>query len=313
MLPGGQNVVQFEVMNQGGAPSGPLTVIVPATPWLGVASMNPLPSLAPGQSNLVTLLLTPPVDLALGPYTGLLAVNSAAASLEVPFTFNAVADADGALLIQTVDEYTYYSTGTPPLTNASVTLTDPSSGSVVARGTTGSNGVFLVPSLLAGSYNLSVAANQHASFSGTAVVTAGQTNTIQAFLSLQTVTYTWSVVPTQVQDQTEITIEASFETDVPAPVVVPTPTSIDVGSLTQVGQFLSVPLTLANYGLIAAQGVAISISSTPVYQFNIVTTNIGTLAARGTVTIPMTITLVEPSPTTRNCEPMIQAALARSL
>ena len=295
MIPGGQSVVQFEVMNVGGAASGPMTVNVPSEPWLNVASMNPLPALAPGQSNLVTLLLTPPGDLALGPYTGILAVNSISANAQVPFTFNAVSDANGALLIQSVDEYTFYSSNAPPLTNASVTLTDPFSGSIVASGATDSNGLFFVPSLLAGTYSLAVMANQHASFSGTAMVTAGQTNTIQTFLSLQTVTYTWSVVPTQIQDQTQITIQASFETDVPAPVVVPTPTSIDVSSLTQVGQFINVPLTLANYGLIDAQAVTISINSTPSYQFNIVTTNLGTLPAHGTVTVPMTITLVDSS------------------
>ena len=294
MVPGGQTVVQFEVMNVGGATSGPMAVNVPSAPWLNVASMNPLPALAPGQSNMVTLLLTPAADLALGPYTGNLTVNSISANVQVPFTFDAVSDSYGSLLIQSVDEYTFYSAGAPALTNASVTLTDPFSGSVVASGVTDSNGLFFVPSLLAGNYSLAVAANQHSSFSGSAGVTPGQTNTLQTFLSLQTVTYTWSVVPTQIQDDTQITIQATFQADVPAPVVVPTPTSIDVSSLTQVGQFINVPLTLANYGLIAAQGVTISVSSTPAYQFNIVSTNIGTIPAYGTFTIPMTITLVEP-------------------
>jgi hypothetical protein len=115
MLVGGQTTVQFEVINVGGAASGPLTVVVPSTPWLSVASMNPLPALAPGQSNLVTLLLTPATNLALGPYTGYLAVNGGSTGVQTPFTFNAVSDAHGSLLVQSVDELTFFAAGAPPL------------------------------------------------------------------------------------------------------------------------------------------------------------------------------------------------------
>jgi len=305
MLVGAQAIVQFNVMNAGGAPSGPLTLSVPAVPWLSVASLNPLPSLAPGQSNPVTLVLTPAANLALGPYTGDLAVNSAGAGVQIPFTFNAVSDAHGALLIQSVDELTFFAAGAPPLTNATVTLTDPFSGSVVASGVTDSNGLFLASNLMAGTYALAMTANQHSSFNGSAVVTAGQTNNIQAFLSLQTVTYTWTVVPTQIQNETAISIQATFQTDVPAPVVVHTPNSIDLSALQEAGDFMDVPITLANYGLIAAQGVTIALGAHAYYEFDIITTNIGTLAANATVTIPLRITrLVTPEVRARAASPL---------
>lgn len=289
MLEGGQSVVQFSVVNIGGAASGPLSVAVPSVPWMSVASASPMPSLNPGQSNLVTLALTPGTNLALGPYSGTLAVNGTNTGVQIPFSFDAVSDAHGSLLIQSVDELTFFATNAPPLTNASVTLTDPFSGAVVASGMTDSNGLFFAPGLMAGTYALAVAANQHSSFNGAALVAAGETNTIQAFLSLQTVTYTWTVVPTQVQVQNQITIQATFQTDVPAPVIVPTPASLDLSSLTQPGQYIDVPLTLANEGLIGVQNVAINLSSSDLYEFDIVTTNIGNLAAHSSVTVPMRV------------------------
>jgi len=189
-----------------------------------------------------------------------------------------------------LDEFTFFAAGAPPLANASVTLIDPFSGTVITNGVTDSNGLFFASGLMEGTYQLSLTADKHASFRGGAVVTANHTNAVEAFLSVQTVTYVWTVVPTQVQDVTTITVQAQFEANVPAPVVVPSPASLDLAPLTQPGQFMDVPFTLSNLGLIGVQNVAISISQHPWYRFDLVTTNIGTLPAHGTYTIPMRIT-----------------------
>ena len=141
-----------------------------------------------------------------------------------------------------------------------------------------------------GVYELDLSANQHAPYRGRAVIAAGQTNSITAFLSLQTVTYTWTVVPTSIQDTTHITIQATFEANVPAPVVVPNPASIDLAPLTQAGQYMDVPFTLVNYGLIAVHDLNINIDDHPLYRFNLLTRSVGDLPAHGTVTIPMRIT-----------------------
>jgi subtilase family serine protease len=290
MLRGGQTVLQFDVVNVGGAATGPLAVNLPAVPWFSVASTNPMPSLAPGQSNRVTLVLSPATDLALGPYTGTLALNGSGTGLQVPFVFDCISDAHGAVLVSSVDEFTFFAAGAPPLTNASVTLTDPFSGAVITNGVTDGNGLFFASGLMEGTYQLNLTADKHTSFRGGAVVTANHTNAVEAFLSVQTVTYVWTVVPTQVQDVTTITVQAQFEANVPAPVVVPSPAWLDLAALTQPGQFMDVPFTLSNLGLIGVQNVAISISQHPWYRFDLVTTNIGTLPAHGTYTIPMRIT-----------------------
>jgi hypothetical protein len=294
MLRGGQSIVQFDVINLGGAPSGPLTVSLPTAPWLSLATTNYLVSLDAGASNRVTLVLSPAPDLPLGPYTGALVVNNAATSVSVPFTFTAVSDAHGSLLVQSVDEYTFFATGAPPLTNAAVTLIEPFSRTVIATGMTDTNGYYFASNLVEGTYELDLTADQHVQFRGTAVITAGQTNTVQAFLSRETVTYTWTVEPTQIEDVTHITIQATFEANVPAPVVVVNPTSLDLLPLDQPGKFMDVPLTVANYGLIAVHDVAINITPHPLYQFDLLTRSIGVLPAHGIVTVPMRVTRLSP-------------------
>ncbi len=198
MLRGSQTIVQFSVINAGGAPTGPVAVNLPNVPWLAVGSMNPLPSIAPGATNQVTLILTPAANMALGPYTGTLQLNGSGTALQVPFTFTAVSDAHGSLNISSVDEYTYFATGSPPLTNASVTLLNPFTSAVVAQGVTDTNGNYFVSGLMEGVYELDLSAPQHTPFRGEAIVTAGQTNNVLAFLSRQTVTFVWTVVPTTV-------------------------------------------------------------------------------------------------------------------
>ena len=67
MVPGSQTLVTFGMENVGGTASGSLQVLLPNnTPWLSVVTAQPLASLAPGQSNQVTLALTPTNNLTLG-------------------------------------------------------------------------------------------------------------------------------------------------------------------------------------------------------------------------------------------------------
>src|SRR5262249_11317390 len=51
MKRGDQAVVGFDLVNLGGAPTAALSVLTPNLPWLHVASTNPLPPLAPGETN----------------------------------------------------------------------------------------------------------------------------------------------------------------------------------------------------------------------------------------------------------------------
>ena len=68
MLQGGQTLVNFTVANLGGVTSGPVQVLLPQAPWLTAVTPQPIPPLAPGQTNQVTLALTPAANLPLGPY-----------------------------------------------------------------------------------------------------------------------------------------------------------------------------------------------------------------------------------------------------
>jgi subtilase family serine protease len=287
MVRGGQALVEFDVVNTGGTNSGPVQVVVPQLAWLRVASTNPLPSLAPGQTNRVTLLLSPALDLALGPYAGTLVLQGTSASAAVPFDFRALSDAVGTVQVSAVDEYTYYAAGAPKVTNATVTLSDAVAGTNVASGVTGPDGNLLLTNVPEAYYILEVQAPGHNGWRATVLVLGGQANAFEAFLSRQTVKYTWTVVPTEIEDRTRITIETTFETVVPIPVVTVEPNLIDLASVT--GPQTQIDVTVANHGLVAAKDARLSFPAHPCWELKPLIEALGDIPAQGSVTVPVVI------------------------
>jgi subtilase family serine protease len=287
MLRGGQRVLEFELVNEGGAESGPINAALPDVPWVQLGVTNPIPSLAPGQTNRVTLLLTPPANLVLGPYTGQIAFMGQGVTLLLPFTFRAVSEARGDLKIVAEDEYTYYAVGLPHLTNATVTVRDPYSHLEMFRGVTDAQGEWSAAQLAEGYYEVVVTADRHATFRRTALVLPGETTQLRAFLSRQTVQYVWHVVPTEIPDRTRITIETVFETYVPVPVVTVEPALIDLTEITN--DVTQIDLKISNHGLIAALETRLFFGTHPEWQFSPLINDIGTLPAMSSLTIPLTI------------------------
>ena len=295
MVLGSQTLVSFRVSNDGGAATGPLAVLLPQNaPWLQLSSPGILPSLQPSDAQTITLQLTPDESLALANYSGKIEVKGtgAGADISVPFTFKAISNAVGSLSVDAQDEYTFFASGAPHVIGAHVTISDALSGAVVSSGVTGNDGSLLISSLPAGYYTVSVTDAGHDSYTATAIIGAGALTSVTAFMPLQTVTESWTVTPTQIQDQTQVSLNVTFSTNVPVPVVLVTPGSIDLSSLTAVGQTLTVQLKVTNHGLIAAQNVTFSFPSHPFYRFNPLVSHIDSLAAESSLTIPMVITKV---------------------
>ncbi len=285
MLVGGQKLVTFEVVNQGGATSGPVQLVLPQASWLTVASTNPLPPLAPGETNSVTLQLTPPADLPLTAYDGQVAVLGGASALPVPFRFIALSEARGSLEVLVEDENTYYTAGQPRVAGATVRVLDPFNRAVLTETLTDTNGVALFSDLTEGPYSLQVAAPQHDTYSSPVRVEAGLTNTVRTFIAVQTVAYRWSVVPTEVEDRYRMSLETTFEANVPWPVV-----TVDqplIVPLVFPGEVTQMEVTFTNHGLVAAQGLQLNVHDTATYKITPLIRDIGELPARSSITDPV--------------------------
>lgn len=291
MLRGGQTLVEFTVTNQGGAASGELDVLLPEASWLKLASPVEIPSLNPGESTQVSVLLQPASDQALTVYNGDLVIAGNETSLRLPFSFRAVSEATGNLQINVVDELFFFTEGSPKVENATITLIDPFTGKVVFS-ETDADGVFSRTGLAEGYYTLRINANNHDSYSQNIFIGAGETEDIQAFLSRQTVKYTWTVTPTEIEDRYTISVETTFETDVPIPVVTIDPPLIDLKDLQVVGQVTQINMTVTNHGLIAANDIKLNFGEHPFYKIEPLINDVDGLAAKSSLTVPVRITRI---------------------
>ncbi|MDB5329637.1 MAG: hypothetical protein JWP03_788, partial [Phycisphaerales bacterium] len=288
MLVGQQTLVSFQVTNNGGAASGDVQILLPNASYLSLASAATIPSLAPGQSATVTLALSPAANLALGQYTGTLALNYDGTGLSIPYTFTAISSAVGDVQIIVDDIFTFNASGAPRVAGASVSLLDPYDNShVIATGTSNADGLATITAVPAGQYVLQVSAPDHDTYRASLTVVPGITNVGEVFLLNQLVTYTWQVTPTTISDQYSVKLETTFKTEVPAPVV--TLSGPDQIPTLAPGQSAQMDIVVTNHGLIAAQGVSITLPTDPEYTFTAPTTVLGTVPAMSSVTVPVMV------------------------
>ncbi len=287
MLRGRQTVVNFEVANNGGLATGPIDVLLPNLTWLSVSTPARIEPLAPGDRTTVSLLLTPPADLALGDYPGNLVLSGGNTALTVPFEFRAISDSRGSLVLAAEDEYTYFAAGGPRVTNALVVLTDALSGVNVSTNVTGADGTARFSDITEAQYIVSVQADRHGPFRQTAFVPAGGTTNVVAFLPRETVRYSFTVTPTAVEDRYAFTVESTFETQVPIPVVTIEPAALDIAGRPE--DEFQVNYTIRNHGLIAANNVTLPSKTGGSIEWIPLINEIGRLEANASITVPVTI------------------------
>lgn len=287
MVRGRQTPVAFNVRNEGGIDTGPLRIDVPPTPWLSLSSPALLQSLPPGSNATVTLLLSPAADLPLGDYSSAIALNSDRAVLGVPAQFRAISDGIGDLEVIAEDEYTYFAEGNPPLANAEIILRDALSGMPVRTNRTGLDGRARFTQLNEAYYLVSATADRHRPFQQTALVVAGATTNVLAFLSRETIRYSFFVEPTTVEDSYSLRVESVFETQVPVPVVTIEPAAIDISQYP--GEEFQIEITVRNHGLIAADSVRIQIPGGARFTATPLVADLGRLPGGASVKVPILI------------------------
>src|SRR5205814_1358725 len=104
-------------------------------------------------------------------------------------------------------------------------------GAVVVDGVTDADGVFVQTNIPEGFYNLEATADQHGTYKSSIEIVAGMEKSYRAFLPMQLVSYNWSVIPVDTPDKYIFTLQATFETNVPAPVVTVSPAFLDLSKI----------------------------------------------------------------------------------
>jgi len=159
---------------------------------------------------------------------------------------------------------------------------------------TDSLGEALFQNLPAGRYKFRARANNHQEVGGRIIVKPGITLNQSVFLDYNLVTVEWSVREITIQDRYEITLNATFETDVPAAVVVMQPTSVNLPKM-NAGDVFYGELTLQNHGLVRADNVQQHLpASDGFFRYEFLVDVPNTLNAKQRVTIPYRVVALQP-------------------
>ena len=293
VLRGGGKSVSLTITNTGGLETGPIQVLLPDIPWMKLVSANTIASIQPGGTASVSLQLAPEMTTVLTEYTGSIALNAAnGGSRNVPFRFRVVSDLKGDLKIEAVDEAFFFTAATPKVEGASVIVRDAISSAEIASGSTQADGTIVFNALNEGWYRVEVDTPQHDKWTGNIYVNAGRETFRQVFISRQWVSYAWTVEEVEIQDVYRVSIESTFETNVPAPVVTISPSVLELADLVALGQTKTVNFTIQNHGLINADHGNFGFENHPFYRITPLVENIGLIPAKSTLTVPVVITRV---------------------
>jgi Concanavalin A-like lectin/glucanases superfamily len=252
---GETRVVNLRVRNVGGAPSGPVTLTLPAIEWMRPTVTEALPAMEPGEAREFGLVLAPPSGVALTDFGGQFRIDDGEVGTTVPFRIRTISRAVGDLRIRAVDEVTFFDPSAPPVTNATVTVRDALSRALVTNGVTDGNGIFVARELPEAPYEVEVEATRHNPSRSSLLLVPGITNEIRAFLTRQTVTYRWTVVPTEIEDRTVLRVEANFDAVVPLPVIELVPQYLDLAPLPDGRDPRMIQMLLTNRGLVKAENL----------------------------------------------------------
>lgn len=254
MIKGETRDYPFTITNIGKGETGKITLSLPK--WMTSATPVEMPSLAKDESTEVILRFTPTSDMQLNnPISGSIGINCEnGEGLPLPYSIEPVSTSQGTLTIDVCDEYTYNTPEAPHLAGASVVVKHPTTGALIASGTTNEQGIYAV-TIPEGYYAVYVSADKHSSYSNNLLVDPGKNNTTIVNLSYEAIKIDWNVEETTVEDEYDIKSEVKYETNVPVPVVVlSVPSKIDADNLKE-GESLIFYASMTNKGLITAKDV----------------------------------------------------------
>ena len=241
------------IYNIGKGETGKITFSLPDC--METVTPKEMSSLVAGDSALVIMRLKPTDDMKINvPVKGKFGINCENGSgVPISFEITPVSDKKAFLTVDVVDENTIYAEGNPHVGYAYVVLKKPTTGEVVCEGYTGADGQFSVETD-EGYYKLEVNAEKHKGYTRFIMLDPGKTNNLEVFLPYDAITYSWSVVETEIED--EYIVETVMEYDIRVPkaiveIVLPNEKPADNTVF---------PVKIVNRGLIAAADISLDLS-----------------------------------------------------
>ena len=277
------------VRNIGAGETGEVNIELPDVSYMSLVSPQHIDNISSGDTVVITLAFSADDDIPLNvPLSGnFVAHVTNGDDLSVPYQLQAVSEDKGNLIIDVVDEYTYFTDDAPHVEDAHVELRHPYTGEIIGEGFTDSTGVFRIDSIPEGEYTLKVEKDKHDGYQKNITVDPGIDTRKTVFLDFQAITYSWDVVPVDLEDHYQVDLIMEYETNVPVPVVVmEMPKEMPELTGDETYTFM---VTITNKGLLTAQHVELQFpEDDPEYEW-IFSFPQSTLVAQQAIQVPVTM------------------------
>ncbi|MGL5003859.1 MAG: Ig-like domain-containing protein, partial [Casimicrobium sp.] len=283
-----------------------LTVDNAAPPaWASLATGSSIGTLAAGAKIDMQISATPDTGVDDGIYQFKLRVqrnvgNTPTLVGDLPISIAVTSSENGRAFFETANIYTNTRDANNNLIqgveNVRISLQNEAVPTQTFAFTTTADGTVQTNEIPAGRYRWRASVANHKDASGIVVVRPGGNTQQKIFLEYTVVSFNFSVTETTIQDQYDVVITATFQTQVPAPVVIIEPSAINVPPM-QVGEQISGEITITNYGLVRADNVVFTPpQSNQNWNIEIGGTVPSSLDAKSRIVLPYKLTLVSALP-----------------
>ncbi len=267
-----------------------------APEWVILNASSDQGNIDVGERRDVSVAFNPGDDISEGMYTFYLRITSSNHEEKNIILFVSVTQSGlGSVLFKVSDIYT----GTidkdsnemiQGLEGAKITLQNEKVLTVEQTQLTDNIGEVLFKDLPSGRYRCRVTANNHQEYVGRITIKPGISSIHDVFLKNSLVTVEWEVTETTIEDKYEIILTATYETDVPAAVVVAEPKSINLPDMKK-GDVFTGEVRYTNYGLIRAENLQFKFpESDQYYEYEILSSLPDAIEAKESVTVPYRVT-----------------------
>ncbi|HUT69838.1 MAG TPA: Calx-beta domain-containing protein [Desulfatiglandales bacterium] len=236
----------------------------PALTWVYLNASSDLGTIPVGDTREVSISFSPtPAQVDEGVHPFKLRVTSANyPTTDINLFVSVTQSGVGNALFKVTDIYTgTLDENNEPvqgLADAKITVQNEQVLTVEETRTTDSVGEASFEELPAGRYKCRVTAPNHQEYIGRLWIKPGIIATKEIFLDYNLVTVEWEVTEITIEDRYEIVLHVTYETDVPAAVVVAEPASVSLPPM-KAGDIFNGEFTLTNHGLIRAENMSFTL------------------------------------------------------
>ncbi|MCB2154763.1 hypothetical protein KQI84_07735 [bacterium] len=292
-------VATTEISNVGTEPLLNARVTPPTRSWIDLSIDPVLGDIAAGASREIPMTLLPDSSVTPGIYSETVRIESDnLAPFDVYMSIRVIGTDSGDLLVRCG---TLLATE-EPIEGLEVLIQEANpAGPTPLRlsGVTDADGLLFFEGLPPGDFDYTIGGSGYQVEIGTVTIKTGELTELHLLMRKDFVTVGFTVTPITIEDRYEIVIDATFETDVLAPVMVLDPPHLEL--MPVAGTSMHNNLIIANKGLIAMRDAQFPVIETSDFRVEPLVTELGDIPARDAIQVPFRIVTPYPeeAPTRR--------------